>query len=127
MLVIPSPQPDPPNRGGLHVTEWDPADPVDTGYRLGAKLNRFGAYQFLMIEQERTNDTAANGVAGTGAVTLGSSAPGMPLYASSSGNVSFRHPYFKLANFLSFGGSVEALKPTEDVFSTRRIAMPASN
>jgi prepilin-type N-terminal cleavage/methylation domain-containing protein/prepilin-type processing-associated H-X9-DG protein len=118
-LLIPTPQPDP--RTGITMTQAD--DPIfepavqryKTGLRLGAKIARFNSNQFMINEHELQAET----VQGAGSLTMGNSAS-LPAYAANNGNYSFRHPYFKKANFLYIDGHVDLLAPTDKVHQTFR-------
>jgi prepilin-type processing-associated H-X9-DG protein len=126
MLVVPSPQ---PTHSEFSITQWDPAQPTKTGYRLGAKLDRFNNSQFMIVEQEHaasyTSNTPSGIGGGDGKVTLGGGgrvgdSVYEPYSRKSGGELSFRHPYFEKANFLFVDGHVDPLRPSDDVWSARR-------
>jgi prepilin-type N-terminal cleavage/methylation domain-containing protein/prepilin-type processing-associated H-X9-DG protein len=101
-------------------------DPSYTKYYLGAAINRFNGNQFIVVESETTTDKigwTAGSLPSTpgGAVALGISAPAYPIYSSYGGYYSFRHPFSRGANFLFFDAHVEVLKPSDDVYSARRL------
>jgi prepilin-type N-terminal cleavage/methylation domain-containing protein/prepilin-type processing-associated H-X9-DG protein len=97
-------------------------DPSYLFYQYGAKITRFGPYEFLLVESFYGND--ALGLSGpftsTGSVLLTGSPPVIPNYCNVTGELSFRHPYSKKANFLYFDAHVEPLTPKDDVYSLRR-------
>jgi prepilin-type N-terminal cleavage/methylation domain-containing protein len=121
-LLYPTPQPE----AKVGVTLTEPDDPSfepavqrwKTGLRLGAKVSRFNANQFMIVEHER----AADYVSGATSLTMGNDLT-YPLYAANGGNYSFRHPYFKKANFLHFGGAVFLLGPKDNVHQSTRWAI----
>jgi prepilin-type N-terminal cleavage/methylation domain-containing protein/prepilin-type processing-associated H-X9-DG protein len=117
MLVIPSPQLDPPNPGNIHITEWDASNPTKTGWVAGAKLQWFASSQWMLVEQEHSVDahTGPTGSSSNGSVTLGGGG-GYPAYSTlNDGYLAFRHPYYRGANFLAMDGHVEVRGPTDDV------------
>jgi len=89
-------------------------------YSLGPKYIRFGSNQILLCESDNTNFglTSVGGRTTVG-VTLGDSVASRPPYSGNNGCVSFRHPYYKKANFLHFDGHVDMLTPADDVYSVR--------
>ena len=102
-------------------------------YWYGANLDLFRSDQFLIIEQDQPQlYTSGGGGDSHGAVYLigGNGAardsshiyPGYASRAFStgrpSGAFSFRHPYFKAANFLCFDGHVERHVPTDNISQT---------
>ena len=89
-------------------------------YVLGARLRDFKepAFQFLIIERERTNDGFYEGMDASlwdGHVYLGTS----PSYASPGGWWSFRHVNLT-GNFVFFDGHIEALSPDDELATKRR-------
>jgi prepilin-type N-terminal cleavage/methylation domain-containing protein/prepilin-type processing-associated H-X9-DG protein len=101
-------------------------DPSYVKYFLGAPIGRFNSNQFILVEAETTTDKigwTAGSLPSTpdGSVKLGLSAPAYPMHASYGGYYSFRHPSSNGANFLFFDSHVEVLKPSNDVYSARRL------
>jgi prepilin-type processing-associated H-X9-DG protein len=99
-------------------------------YFFGADIRRFNARQFWIVETERASDTSVFGPgsnANSGAVTVGQNTASpyhnTPWSAGSSSQFTFRHPYFKKANFLYFDGHVDQLTPNDDVNSRRRLSI----
>jgi prepilin-type N-terminal cleavage/methylation domain-containing protein/prepilin-type processing-associated H-X9-DG protein len=120
---------------GLHIDDPKQYSNIIYDYdtfSLGAKLDRFNASQFLVVEHDAANNTTgwdtsgynptATALRSTGRVTLNQQ--GYPPYAGSNGEVSFRHDYSHYANFLHFDGHVELYSPKQDVYSVRRLGMP---
>jgi prepilin-type N-terminal cleavage/methylation domain-containing protein len=94
-------------------------------YCFGADLRRFHANQFLLVEQEYANDTTVFSPAtiGNGSVILNNPPSIYPPYSAATGKFSFRHPYFKKANFLYMDFHVDQLTPKDDINSRRRLSI----
>lgn len=106
---------------GLDVIPASQIDPAFSHYWLGAKLSQFRlpAQKFLLVEHEYTSEVV--GVKGANPVNLSEgplSFPPAPNWSNASGNLAFRHPLYRAANFLFVDGHVEKLEVTETNLNT---------
>jgi prepilin-type N-terminal cleavage/methylation domain-containing protein/prepilin-type processing-associated H-X9-DG protein len=102
-------------------------DPSYLTYQLGTKLDRFGSHQFLLVESFYANDSIglsgpfnARGTVTLGGMTTVVGVPPAAPYSMATGELSFRHPYGKRANFMFFDAHVESLTPKDNIYTVAR-------
>jgi prepilin-type N-terminal cleavage/methylation domain-containing protein len=98
-------------------------------YCYGAVLSRFQPGQSLLIESDYADPEEDEAIpqftAGKGKVTpLGSGLH--PSYDAINGHFSFRHPYAKGINVMSFDTHVETKNTGDELFDTKLWSMPGS-